>query len=358
MTITPSKGVHFSGEVADRGSASYLEFVAGMRLYDAREVQALLKQTYDRGAGEFEKRAGRPPNSLEDAHEILDGQDVSRWYRRLMRTGQEMNWDGVIRSSRAYSDVLEEELTAAESLGPGTLILDPDLEYPAYFDRTEFHLQPGSYHGTAVSGYIYYFGVSVFYRSMGQDTESLKRDNVYGSPIPPDGVVNRVLDMPCSVGQSTWAWKERFPDAKVWGADMGAPMVRYAHRLATEKGIDVSYAQLAGEDMKLFPDDHFDIVYTHNLFHELPVEVGRRVMNEAYRVLRAGGTFVVLDFASAESWTPYDAWMRDFDTNDNGEPFATLFCRSDLVGSIKAAGFSAVTEETSLGALARRVAVK
>ena len=155
MTTASGNMVHFSGEVAERGSASYLDFVAGVRLFDARLVRPQVLQAYLRGAADFERRTGRKPTSLAEAHDIIDGQQVSRWYRRLMRTGQEMNWDGVIRSSEGYTEALGKELAAAESRGPGKLVLDPDFQYPAYFDRTEFHLQPGSYHGTPVSGYIY-----------------------------------------------------------------------------------------------------------------------------------------------------------------------------------------------------------
>ena len=35
-----------------------------------------------------------------------------------------------------------------------------------------------------------------------------------------------ILDLGCTVGHSTLAWKERYPDAEVHGIDVGAPCVR------------------------------------------------------------------------------------------------------------------------------------
>ena len=42
-------------------------------------------------------------------------------------------------------------------------------------------------------------------------------------PTPADGRVRRVLDIGCSAGQSATAFKERFPEAEVWGVDNRHP---------------------------------------------------------------------------------------------------------------------------------------
>ena len=44
--------------------------------------------------------------------------------------------------------------------------------------------------------------------------------------LPLDGRVERIMDIGCAIGQFSCALKKRFPEAEVWGTDIGAPMVR------------------------------------------------------------------------------------------------------------------------------------
>ncbi|MCS7002781.1 MAG: class I SAM-dependent methyltransferase, partial [Dehalococcoidia bacterium] len=86
------------------------------------------------------------------------------------------------------------------------------------------------------------------------------------------------------------------------------------------------------------------IVHAFILFHEIPVEVGHRVIAEARRVLRPGGVFAVVDFPNrpASAAATIAGYTRDFDTRDNGEQFASDFVYSDFTGALVAAGFRRV----------------
>ena len=343
MTMAPGK-VWTRDEAPERADAAYLDFVTGVRLLNAQQIRPAMRREYEQRAETFAATHQQPPRTLDDAKAILDPAPASRWYRHLARTSQEMNWNRVVESSRRYSAELEAALAESDRQGPGKVVLDSDLEYPDYYAGTEFHIQPGSYFGFPLSGYIYYFGTQVFHR--GRDSKApvdRKTEFVNGTRVPADGRVDRILEVACSVGQSTVAWKKRFPDAEVWGTDIAAPMVRYAHKLAAEQGLDVNFAQMAAEDLK-FPDNHFDVVYAYIVFHELPIEVARRVIAEAYRVLRPGGVFTILDFQSAKTWTPFDAYIRDYDMHSNGEPYSMDFCHWDVPAALEAAGFTAIEE--------------
>jgi len=95
----------------------------------------------------------------------------------------------------------------------------------------------------------------------------------------------------------TVALKERFPDAEVWGIDAGAPMLRYGHMRAVRLGVGVNFSQRMAEDTQ-FPDNHFDLVTSYLLHHEVPADVTLKIIAEVQRVTRPGGVYYPLDFVS------------------------------------------------------------
>ncbi len=149
-----------------------------------------------------------------------------------------------------------------------------------------------------------------------------------------------VLDLGCSVGQATIKLKERFPEAEIWGLDVGLPMVRYAHARAAEQQVPVNFIQALAEDMP-FDAGRFDIVFAYILFHELPIAVIPQVIAEAFRVLRPGGQFVIFEFPSAsQHLPPAHRFMIDYDSRDNCEPYSPDFVHADFRGLLAAAGFA------------------
>lgn len=99
----------------------------------------------------------------------------------------------------------------------------------------------------------------------------------------------------CGIGQLSIALKERFSQAEIWGVDVAAPMIRYGHMRAVDLDVDVNFAQRLAEDSK-FPDNHFDIVTSYILHHEVTAEASKQIIAEAFRVLRPGGVYFPIDF--------------------------------------------------------------
>lgn len=331
----------------EREDEAYLSFVEGVRVYQAKQLAPAVRAAYAKVDSEQIARTGRNISSLQEAQSALNPRPIVRSFKRFTRTSQEMNWSAVVETYRKQEAALVAELDAYERRRPGTVTTNPALPLPHYFSGTEFHIQPGSYHADPLAGYIYHYGTKVFYMG-NNDGDERHKNFVAGIPLPKDGQVRRILDLGCSIGQSTTAWKLQVPSAEVHGIDLGAPMVRYAHKRAVDLGLDVHFTQMAAENLT-YPTGSFDVVYAYILFHELPVEVGHQVVREAYRVLRPGGVFAVLDFGNNTRWTPLDAFLRDFDMSDNGEPFSMEFCKSDLAAAFRAAGFKDVEEKQFQG---------
>jgi ubiquinone/menaquinone biosynthesis C-methylase UbiE len=151
-----------------------------------------------------------------------------------------------------------------------------------------------------------------------------------------------VLDLGCGIGRQTLALKQRFPEAEVWGIDVGGPLVRYAHMRAVDLGVDVHFAQRLAEDTK-FPDDHFDVVTSYIIHHEVPADISRKIFAEVRRILRPGGHYYPIDFFTAGGRPPRDAYGRLRSWVSHRwvhEPWMLEYGEMDFDADLAAAGFA------------------
>ena len=151
--------------------------------------------------------------------------------------------------------------------------------------------------------------------------------------------------MPCiaSISGSTLPLADRFPSAESWGVDLAEPMLRAAHHMFEENGKRAVFVQGDAADTG-FSDGFFDVVTATILFHEVPVELGQQIVREAYRILRPGGWFVVGDVEPYRHLTPYRAFISDWQTDNNGEPFWRGFLESNLAECFRDTGFTSVED--------------
>ncbi len=307
---------------AARADAAYLDFVEGFRAYllgegsqfESRLEQELLAEGQRRGA---------PLVDIEQIRAHVEALPIGQLRNRLARTQQEMKWQRLTGSFEAQRAALSAELARYDGRGPGRLLLDPAFNYPPYLN-VNFHLQPGGYFKDELSGFLYHYGTKVFFRG-DNDHDELHARLVAKAPAPADGRVSRVLDLACSIGQSTTAFKRRFPEAEIWGIDYSAPMLRAAHRRAVMLDTDVNFAQRLIESTQ-FPAAHFDMSFAFIVFHELPLRIIRETVRETARVTRPGGVFTVFDFIGSEVHSPFQRYHRYFDARHNGEPYSQDFC--------------------------------
>ena len=276
---------------------------------------------------------------LEEVLELAETDPVVATSVRTWLSGQQLIWKTVQEEFHNNAETYLKEMEAADATGPGSLELNPEMHVPEYA-RHEIHIQPGGYVGDPFAGHINHYGVNAFYAGRNY------QDEVQGAiaakvQTPPDGQVKRILDLGCATGRLTFAMKERFPDAQVWGIDVGGPMVRYAHMRAVDLGLDCHFAQRLAEDTK-FPDGHFDLVVSYIMFHEMPQEITQQVIRETYRILRPGGAFFPVDFKTGKQEpkaSPQRSFALWWDHRWNNEPWRYEFTSRDFGDSIAAVGF-------------------
>ncbi|MFN8532901.1 MAG: methyltransferase domain-containing protein [Dehalococcoidia bacterium] len=333
-------------EFVSREDSSYFSFLAELRAFTVGPVVGVMRT---RGRAVANDLAGRAVSDATEVKARLWQLPVLASYYRLWRSTQESLWERVVAMVYAHEKELLAELDAADCSGPGSVEWDPDFVYPQYIKDHEIHIQPGSYHGDPLAGYIYQYGTNVFFGGDNDDS-AIQTMAVAATPVPADGSVQRILDLGCSIGQSTTAWKLRFPRAEVWGIDAGAPMVRYAHKRALDIGSEVHFRQALAEATG-FPAGTFDMVYALWLCHELPVSAIEKVLVEAHRLLRPGGLLAIADIPS-RSMLDYQGAGRlltdlnnEFHGTDYGEPYYTGFYTCDLPDLLQRAGFRNVRDD-------------
>lgn len=341
----------FSGDVQLRGQIGRLERLPTRDLESMEDFRTSLRgflntdfqRAATRRAQQIFREAGLDPRdevSMEDAISMLELDPIIMNQTQAWITNQLAMWRDLQDAFHGDADLYLSEMAAADNAGPGSLELNPGIHIPEY-TAWEIHNQPGGYVGDPFAGHMYHYGTNNLYIHS-NDQDARHGDIAAAAPVPDDGRVMRCLDLGCSVGQTAVGLKERFPNADVWGIDVGAPMVRYAHMRAADLGVDVNFAQRLAEDTK-FPDNHFDIIIAQILFHEVSIAAANEIIREALRVLRPGGKFLALDGAflvQQPRKTAYSRWRTWWTDQWNTEVHYIPYTEYDYPKAFRAAEFT------------------
>lgn len=287
--------------------------------------------------------SGQTDLPYEECYQILLEDPHFEAAIRFNRSSQALMWDRAMQAFHGQADKYLSLMEATDSSGPGSLELNPNMHLPDYTVH-EIHAQPGGYVGDPFAGWVYHWALTqAFYQGRNQFDEAFL-STAQDCPKPADGEVKRILDVGTGAGLGAMAYKERFPNAEVWGIDVGGPMVRYGHYEAVQRGLDVHYAQRLAEDTK-FPDNYFDIVSDYLVFHEVTHEAAKKIVPEIHRILRPGGIFYHDDSVTEGNpnipvpQSVYDrAWLW-VDHRHNIEPWIPEYRESDFPGIMRKAGF-------------------
>ena len=267
------------------------EFITTFRVW----VNGTLSHAAAASATETLKAKGVNPDadvSVEKAVDLLKDDQKLAIRHHMWQRMQMLSWDNLKREFHGNYDAYMREMEAADNIGPGKLELNPSI-VTHEFATHEIHMQPGGFTGDPFAGHLYHYLTNNF-REGNNYQDEVHRRLASVVPVPKDGKVKRILDTGCGIGRMTIALKERFPDAEVWGVDIGAPLVRYGHMRAVDLGVGCNFRHALSEDTR-FPDNYFDIVTSYILHHETPADSSVNIFKEVHRILRPGGHYFPID---------------------------------------------------------------
>jgi SAM-dependent methyltransferase len=329
-------GAHAARPVPLHDEASRQEFVVSLRQYSGRVLGAGNYQVYKaKVEPAFVKAHGREPMSGPELREAMTSEPYYQFWSATHRNSQEMIWDSVIDT---VERTLPETIARAAAPQPlGSLNLQPDLEIPRYNAVYDIHLQPGGYHTEQTSddiaaGAIYELGVPIYsLKPMGENTHANGVTLVnYFKRAYPDLKPLRILDLGCTIGDTTLPFVDAYPEAEVHGVDVGAPCLRYAHARANAFGKTVHWHQMNAEKLD-FPDDYFDIVVSTLLFHETARNAALNIFKEIARVLKPGGVTAHFDGFKSRSYEPILEFLGLWEVYNNNENFLLTLKTMDVV---------------------------
>jgi ubiquinone/menaquinone biosynthesis C-methylase UbiE len=154
----------------------------------------------------------------------------------------------------------------------------------------------------------------------------------------------RVLDLACGTGRTLKAIRATLPQASLYGTDLSPAYLRKANELLSQ--IPGELPQLVRSNAEELPylDNYFHAITCVFLFHELPGAVRQNIIEQAFRTLQPGGTFVICDSIQLSDSPELSPAMEGFDEIFH-EPYYRDYTTDDLALRLTTAGFKNVRIE-------------
>ena len=145
--------------------------------------------------------------------------------------------------------------------------------------------------------------------------------------------VRNVVDLGCGSGASTRCLRSAFPGATVTAVDTSIHFLNVARALTNTLQRRVDFRLVNGEATGLEASSQ-DVAALCFVLHEAPAAGRQALLKEARRILKPGGTLMVLDIA--QTYEPSDAMAA-------GEPYVYGYMKN-IRRDIDSAGFARVDE--------------
>lgn len=283
------------------------------------------------------------PADLDDRHRLIEEQAVEdQSYRAEQLMGEWHSRHHGLIAEEAFDEVRDEIVPRLHALdeGPAQLEVNADFQAPAYWDGVAFHRTAHGWDGSAYAGCVH---GEIVHRRM---VDRLFPGGIFQqrrrvAAMAPRDSYRRILELGCSTGHFTLALAESYPDAELHGVDLSLRTLEHARRIANAQGLPWRLYRRPAEATG-FPAEHFDLVASYILLHELPAEAVRAVFAEAFRVLEPGGDLLMSDVTRYADLDPLAEWRADRGARYGGEPHWRASASLDLDAVAREAGFEQV----------------
>lgn len=219
---------------------------------------------------------------------------------------------------------------------------DPEIDlndYPKYY-RQNFHHQTDGYLSD-LSANLYDVQVDILFNGAADAMRRrilapLKQGLSHFADVSPSQI--RVLDVATGTGRTLRFLRSMLPKAALFGIDLSPAYLRKANQLLSElPGELPQLCQANAEDLP-YRDDQFHGVSCVFTFHELPSSARQNVIDQCFRVLKPGGTFIICDSIQKDDDPELNPLLHNFQTTFH-EPYHRSYSEDDMTQRLESAGF-------------------
>ncbi|MEZ2239142.1 class I SAM-dependent methyltransferase [Microcoleus sp.] len=229
-------------------------------------------------------------------------------------------------------------------------VQNPNLVYPKYY-LTSFHAyEKGNMSWEAateveVAARAVHAGI---WPEAGAEGDAKLRESYHQiiksqiSQTPQD-----IVDLGCSVGMSTFAMQDVYPEANTVGVDLSPYFLAVAQYRSQQKKAELpnqktpTWVHAAAESTGL-PGNAFDLVSIFLVCHELPQKATMEIFREARRLLREGGHLTIMDMnPKSEIYAKMPAYILTL--LKSTEPYLDQYFGLDIEQALVDCGFAAPT---------------
>lgn len=207
-----------------------------------------------------------------------------------------------------------------------------DLPYPAYY-RQPFHSVPGGWLSKRAA-MVNREAMQAIYKDAHQDS-CMGLRNIIAAYVPPDAEV--VVDIGTGDGDGAASVARRLPRAKVIGID-ASPFMIVVGRRQNRDCPNLEFRHLLAENTGM-ASNTVDAIMICLVLHECENEAKKNIVKEALRILKPGGTIILVDTPQSDLFT-----FRGF-----YEPWKDQWLNFDPDSALQEAGFEAIQNNGILG---------
>lgn len=223
-------------------------------------------------------------------------------------------------------------------------VQDPNLTYPDYYLRSFHAYETGNLSWDAafeVEVAAYAVHAKIWPSSGAQGDCQLRQSYHDVLQQQLDIQLRDILDLGCSVGMSTFALHQVYPQANLTGVDLSPYFLAVAQYNCEQHNLKINWRHAAAEATGL-PDASFDLVSACLLFHELPQVAAKDIFREARRLLRPGGYFTIMDMnPQSEAFSTMPPYILTL--LKSTEPYMDEYFTLDIEQTLVEAGFQSPT---------------